>query len=305
MKRIALLLGALTAITINIWSETLEMLYPAVEEMNLHHRVRARQGGVFGIEICNGDTAVWQRYEANMPVTWPDDMNNSMGVKLSFISVIDGKFNRDSVKTVTIFSDKTKSVDISMKISGNPKNALLQIGDREITSAFPVELSDSTPVFVRFFSDKKAETIRSVVEYEPKADIEASGFESFSQLKDYIARSSDPFEGIWTFYDRATAPLLAAPNGEYVLATVKNEMDYDIIYIKDNEGIPSTWKPFEVKGKLRSSDIPGVYDVLWYDRSRTVVRSRISAVIDGDIFTVSFPYYKTSLRFNRLNKKGK
>lgn len=275
------------------------VLSPAVESLNLHYRVEARKGAVFGIDIAEGDTLRYRRFEARVPSTWPDDFNNSMGVKIVFIS--DGQ---DSTRTATVFADKPRSVDISMKISGAPTLALLEVGDRAVTFSAPVDLCDTVPLYVRFFSDKNAKSLRETYGFEPKAPLERCRFASTDALYDYLAESADPCEGLWTFYDRTTSPLRTAPNGQYTLATVKASHGYDIVFIRDNEGIPSQWKPLTVKGKLHKCDIPGVFDVTWYDRHRGVVGSRISGVIEGNILTVSFPYYKTALRFNRINLRN-
>lgn len=269
----------------------------SVESMNIHHRAQVTKGGVFGIDIAEGDTLSWRRFQLSVPSTWPDDYNNSLDAKVSFISAE----MTDSTKKCALFADKANSADLSLKIVGEPSSALLEVGDKVIKYTFPLVISNDKPVFLRFFTQKNVKTVRRIVEFEEKPLIEKSVFSSVNSLKFYLKNSIDPYEGLWNFYDRTTTPLRAAPTGDYILATVRSADGYDIIYIDDRDGIPSQWQPLDVKGKLNTCDIPGVFDVVWYDRSRAKVGSRISGLIDGSIMTVNFPYYKTALRFNRVN----
>ena len=147
------------------WSE----LAPAVEEIDLHLRVEARSGSVFGIDIAEGDTGSWHRYEARLPGVWPDDVHTSMGVKIEFITVTDREIRRDSTATAKVFAEGRNSTPVSIKISGNPRRALLEMGGKKASFEHDIELSDSNKLFVRFFSDKKAEIVRDRIAFEAKA----------------------------------------------------------------------------------------------------------------------------------------
>ena len=272
-------------------------LSPAAESLNIHLRVEAGKKSSFGIEIARGDTLEWKRFEAVLPAQWPDDINTGMAVKIVFSSCTGGSITADSAKTATIYAHKPNSADISMIIQGNTPDALLAIGDRAVGFEAPIELCDTLPLFVRTFHSKDASPVRESISFEPKARIERSRFSSLEELYAYLDSSSDPHEGLWTFYDRATSPLRAAANGRYVVASVRATDGYELIYIDDLDAIPSPWKPLTVKAVMVPSNVPGVFDVVWFDRSQCEVKPAANAIIDGDIMTVNFPYYKTALRF--------
>ena len=277
-----------------------ECLGPAVDRMNIHLRVEASAKATFGIEIAEGDTTLVRRFLAKMPSQWPDDMNNSFALTLMFSGELP-----DSAMSVSLFANKPKTADISMKISGRPSNTLLELGDRAFTCSVPVDFCDSVPLYVRFITGDRVTTLRNEISYTPKNSTEYASFESVDQIIEYLANTVDPYEGLWTFYDRTTSPLRAAPNGEYVLATVKSPEGYDLVFIDEREGVAPNWKPLTIKGRLVGCDIPGVFDLMWYDRDRCTVGARNSAVIEENFLTASFPYYKTSLRFNRVSLKNR
>lgn len=272
-------------------------LAPAVDWLSLHHRVEASPNASFGIDIAQGDTILWSRFEVEMPSLWADDVAGSMDVKVNFYN----ENVLESTNFVAIFPEKAKSTDISMKIMGSPQNAAIEIGVNRAAFIQPLVLADSVPLFVRFHASEKAKSLRKEHNFMPKADMQSSDFKSIDELKNYLRSSKDPNEGMWIFYDRTTAPLLASPNGEYVLATVKTAGGYHIVYIDDRQKIPSRWKPLTIKGFIKDSEIPGVFDALWIDREGAPVNVPISAVVDGAFLTINFPYYKTSLRFSKIS----
>lgn len=264
---------------------------PAVERLSVHHRASAGVSDAFGIDIAQGDTIDVHRFEVRLPAQWADDISSTLAAVL----IVDG----ETILPVTLTVSGKRNDFFSLRIIGQPANALVEVGDREIKLERPIALSDSTPLFVRFFTTRKAKTVRATVDYEPKELIEDAPFNSVDKIIDYLNSSSDPNEGLWMFYDRTSTPLRADSNSEYVIATVKNGDRYDIIYIDDRQHIPSSWRPFTIKGRLRESDIPGVFDLEWIDRRQAVVAAPSSAVIDEQFLTVNFPYYKTALRFSR------
>ena len=276
-------------------------LDPAVETLNIHLRVRAHSGEKFGFDVAVGDTMCFRRIEAEMPGQWPDDVNNSMNVKIRVSTHCDGGVADDTTMSATIFSTSRSSTDISIRLVGRPGNALLEAGAERAVFSFPISFADTARFFVRENVDRSENIVRKTFEYEPRDIIRQSEFANLNELREHLGVSTDPYEGMWMFYDRTVSPLKAAANGEYVLATVKRHDHYDIIFIADRENIVSPWREMMVKGTMKGCDVPGVFDVVWYDRSMSRVKTRVSAVFEEPFITFSFPFYSTSLRFSRVS----
>lgn len=271
------------------WTE----LSPAVDHLSLHHRVSIGKNASFGIEIAHSDTAGNIKVEVKTPSQWADDITGALPVKVDITE--DGAV-RES-KTVPLFVNGKNLAELSIKVVGQSANALIEIGDSRVRFEHPVALSDSTPLFVRFFNENCDAVLRRDCDFKPQQPVRHSRFTSKSELEDYLAASDDPYESLWTFYDRTSNPLVADASSQYILATVKSSDGYDLIFLDDLNGASRNWKPLSIKGVLHSTDIPGVFDVTWHERSKSTVDSPVNAVIEAPFMTVNFPYYKTSLRF--------
>ncbi|MCM1076849.1 MAG: hypothetical protein NC411_05770 [Bacteroides sp.] len=121
------------------------------------------------------------------------------------------------------------------------------------------------------------------------------------RLTEYLSDSSDPNEGYWQFLDRENDPRYARPGGRYMLATVKSDDGYDIIYVDGADIRRDQWKPMMLKGHLGSTIFLDHYDLRWIDSTFDMIDRDIHASItDGSILTLSFPLLKTTLRFSKL-----
>lgn len=269
--------------------------------LDCHFRVNSRPGNSFGIDIAQQDTFEFQRIEVKLPSFWNDDANEVVTGQLIFSTSREGTFHRDSVKKISIIPSTPKTAEVSIKLTGEPINALLEVGDRFVCFDSPIKLPQDVSN-IRFFDKGSSEILRNIVNCAQIYVPASADFDSIAGLYKYLTESGDPNEGIWLFYDRTTQPLRADSHGEYILATVKGENGYDVIYLGDSENISSGWKPMMVKSNLIPNHLAGVFDAVWYDRKFQDIGSRVSAVIEGDFLTFTFPYWKVSLRFNRLPK---
>ena len=121
-------------------------------------------------------------------------------------------------------------------------------------------------------------------------------------LRERFSRSSDPVEGFWRYFDRQNDPVYARPGGEYTLALVNNGMpgEYDIVLVDGARVYADKWRPMMLKGRLRATVFNGHYDLSWIDASFEPMTSDIHATIeDGALLTLSFPLYKTVIRFSK------
>ena len=122
-------------------------------------------------------------------------------------------------------------------------------------------------------------------------------------LRERFSQSSDPVEGFWRYFDRQNDPSYARPGGEYTLALVNNGQrgEYDIVLVDGARVYADKWRPMMLKGHLRATVFAGHYDLKWIDASFEPMTSDIHATIEeGALLTLSFPLYKTTLRFSKL-----
>lgn len=122
-------------------------------------------------------------------------------------------------------------------------------------------------------------------------------------LSRHFATSADQLEGFWKYFDRQNDPDYARPGGAYTLAVVRNpDTDsYDIVLVDGAEIHSSKWKPMMLKGTLRRAAFIGHYDLKWIDATFRPIESDLHAILEeGSLLTLSFPLYKTTLRFAKL-----
>lgn len=125
-------------------------------------------------------------------------------------------------------------------------------------------------------------------------------FDSLDSLAEYLASSTDPYEGLWTYYDRDTDPRRAGIGGRYTVATVASGDGYDIVYIDGASDDSARWIPLRLKGRMTPATFPGVFDLRWLQPSGRDTGDDCSATLDGDLLTFQFPYWKATLRLRRV-----
>lgn len=109
-------------------------------------------------------------------------------------------------------------------------------------------------------------------------------------------------EGVWKYLDRDNDERYARLGGDYKLAIVPSATGegFDIIYLDGAKVKGSLWKPGMLKGRLTPTVFTGQYNLVWYDsHMRPIHREASASVQQGAILTLSFPLYKTTLRFSR------
>ena len=91
--------------------------------------------------------------------------------------------------------------------------------------------------------------------------------------------------------------------GYYTIATVArpNSSDYIIIYIAGAESNANLWQPLQIKGTLTPATFPGAFDLTWIQPSLVPISFEASATIDGDLLSLAFPHWKTSMRMRRIS----
>ncbi|MDE6378334.1 MAG: hypothetical protein K2K72_06285, partial [Duncaniella sp.] len=137
---------------------------------------------------------------------------------------------------------------------------------------------------------------------EPAAAVTAH---TIDELRERFAAGGDPLEGFWTYFDRQNDPAYARPGGRYTLALLRSAdgEGYDLLLVDGAEVCADRWKPMMLKGRLRPTVFAGHYDLEWIDSTFRPVSRDIHATIEnGSLLTLSFPLYRTTLRFAKADK---
>lgn len=131
--------------------------------------------------------------------------------------------------------------------------------------------------------------------------IELTSSWTLQTLKEYFAKTTDVYEGFWTYLDRDNDVKKAKCGGRYTFALVKNANGYDIIYISGAETNSTKWKCGIIKGQLRNTIFNNHYDLFWHDAMfETISTDAHADIIDNVILSLQFPLYDTTIRFSKM-----
>lgn len=143
-----------------------------------------------------------------------------------------------------------------------------------------------------------------VVETEPDKTLSLTTPWTLQSLNDYLSVSTDPVEGLWSYLDRDMEPDWARLGGRYIIALVKDETGYVILYIDGAETNRNRWSSFMIKGRLIKTIFKNHYDLVWYDAMCESIEDEAFADIkDNAILALSFPLYKAVIRFSKSELK--
>lgn len=125
---------------------------------------------------------------------------------------------------------------------------------------------------------------------------------SLEEIEKRLRVSADLTEGRWAILDRTMNESLLKSGGEYKLAIIRRpDANYEIIYLEGATTNASKWQPGMLKGKLKQTNIPTIYDLEWIDPFGEVLSYQLKAQReDSDIITLQFPYLESSLRLHRI-----
>lgn len=226
--------------------------------------------------------------------------NNPLQVAIGFRSAAG-----DSIYQVHDFADlhDPQELGLSAVLDVSPAGALLSVGVRSAAAEIPVAFDIAARGVIEAAAPSNAQILRDdfTVSYLP--DPQQAPFASVNDLCQYLAASTDPAEGLWTYFDRVTVSGISAIGGYYTIATVArpDSSDYIIIYIAGAESNAHLWQPLQIKGTLTPATFPGAFDLCWIQPSLAPITFEASATIDGDLLSLAFPHWKTSMRMRRIS----
>lgn len=199
-----------------------------------------------------------------------------------------------------------QSIGYSAILRVTPASAALCLGGKEIAERIPVDFRHIQPGAIGYECTHPLDELVNTVHATELKVLEPSHITEIEELKDHIARSTDPSEAFWTYLDRDIPPASASLGGFYTLATVKEpDGSYSVIYIDGASAASTAWKPMMLKGRLHPTIFKDHYNLEWIQPSGTVLDTDTSAdiILDGTVLRLNFPLNNASVRFQKTELK--
>lgn len=106
----------------------------------------------------------------------------------------------------------------------------------------------------------------------------------------------------WGLYDYDIERSQIRLGGEYRLRLVEKDYGYDMLYVEGAKISPGFWSEGKLKGRLRFTPYPDVYDVDWLDHAGVPVTGGKGSVDDkSGYLTIQFPERSSSIRLRRID----
>ncbi len=142
---------------------------------------------------------------------------------------------------------------------------------------------------------------RAVLTIDNERQVANSTLWTVEALDEYFAQSADPAEGYWKYLDRDMQDDWLRLGGRYTLAVVRADDGYDLIYIDGAQVKKTMWQTGMLKGHMTKTIFSGNYDLTWIDATMQPIEKDAQASIEnGVILTLSFPVYKSQVRFAKV-----
>ena len=140
----------------------------------------------------------------------------------------------------------------------------------------------------------------AVSQKEETKTIKDTGW-NITNLNNYFSSSTDPVEGYWEYLDRETEDKWLRLGGRYVVALVKNDTGYDIIYVSGAQVWQDKWHTGLLKGTMAKTIFTDNYNATWIDATFEPFELDVYATIEqGSILAVKLPVYRSQIRFSKM-----
>ena len=232
-----------------------------------------------------------------------DDITDERTMQVSLIQCQDGKTKQLATTTlskgVSLEDDlNTVCVDIDGQrvIVSVGKNELLQVLEASVNRP-----AGSVEAGYLVGPGARVSIERAVLTIENEKQIAATTLWTLDTLDEYLARSADPMEGYWKYFDRDMQDEWLRLGGRYTLAVVRADDGYDLIYIDGAQVKKSLWQPGMLKGHITKTAFSGNYDMTWIDATMEPIDEDAYATIEnGILLTLYFPVFKSQVRFAKV-----
>ncbi len=258
-----------------------------------------KPGSAITVVLSDSLSAATKEIIVIVPDEPPAEIYDKIDLKLSMHT--DGKASPDTVfSTSAQMTGHRATISLRIHIAENMAKIRIHGADAKTHWQIPLGNFSFTDINVR--PNDKTKISAVVPSFKITKPLDKAPFESVNHLAKHIAASTDPVEGIWQYYDRKTDPLKAGLGGRYVIATIKSDIGYDIVYISGAEENSGAWFPLAIKGYLVNDGFDGSFLLKWIDAYGLDVSYETSATIDGNLMSLAFPYWKSTLRFVRRQR---
>lgn len=190
----------------------------------------------------------------------------------------------------------------SILLEMHPQELKVFIGSKKyqyVTTLKNFDLVDNSYCGIKSNVDIKIQSMVLDCEYDHKTLLSTEW--TNDSLKSYFQNNSDAHIGYWTYLDRDNNPQKARCGGRYVLAVVKSDAGYDLIYVSGAETNSSLWTIGMLKGQLKPTIFKEHYDLIWYDSMFEVIETEAYVHFhDNAIMSLQFPLYETTIRFSKV-----
>ena len=192
----------------------------------------------------------------------------------------------------------TLSVDV------DDRGVKVSIGKDELQEVFETSMTRTNgPLQVGYLVGPGARVAieRAVLTIENEKQVAVKTLWTREALDEYFTVSADPVEGYWKYLDRDMQDQWLRLGGRYTLAVVRSDDGYDIIYIDGAQVKKSLWHEGMLKGHMTKTVFSGNYDATWIDATMEPIEKDVQATIEnGVILTMSFPVFKSQVRFAKV-----
>ena len=178
------------------------------------------------------------------------------------------------------------------------------VGDKDLNKLFSADIpsrrgADAMGLAVEPNGEMLVE--RTMLSYDRKETVKNQTDWTIAKLDAYFENSRNPFEGYWEYLDRDMDDDIARLGGRYKVALVDNGNGFDVVYVSGAQVKKSEWREGMLKGRLTKTIFTDNYNAYWIDSTFRPIEEDVNGFFEsGVILNMSFPVYKSQIRFSKV-----
>lgn len=245
---------------------------------------------------------------------------NGLSITVDVPSLADAADSRTHLTPYTLTLDSTEiargkaavTIDpaekgFSIRLSASPTGLEIALGGPAAEASIPLpafHTARAARITARI--PDKTQILRHTLRAQALAAPERAPFASPDSLLAYLAASSDPREGLYTYLDKdipAGSPAAISHPEAYRLAVTRDPHRPDAYIIIYLDGPAPAWQPLEIKGRLAPTVFTNHFNLSWTDSARRTLPAADTYAQyseNASILTLSFPLLQASFRLSRV-----